>query len=82
MSRIIDQRYEIMMVVNLITLFVAAILWLIHDAQSHGKSFWLAVLLIVVFQVPGFFFWLAYRRSRKRDSDALGANPPGVTSES
>ena len=49
MSRLIDQWFEIMLVVDMITLVVAGIVWLIHDAHSHGKNFWLAVLLIVVF---------------------------------
>jgi hypothetical protein len=51
--------------IGTLTLVVIMLLgWVMADAEQRGKSGFLAVLFVLVFQVPGLLIWLVFRPTR------------------
>jgi hypothetical protein len=44
---------------------LVAMVWVLEDAKSRGKSGFLVALMILVFQTPGLILWLAFRPEKK-----------------
>ncbi len=65
-----ERLSQIMLAMGAIELLVSlvAVVWVMGDARSRGKSGCLVAVLIVVFQIPGLILWLVFRPEKQIDT--------------